>query len=286
MYNERSSNTNEVKIKSAVLISLLVILVIVILSIQIIISSSFNQKYDNISSDVRNLEVTIELLRSEIKDLREQVELIEMKQLAMEAPITSGTIFLEEENVDEENSVGIEETPDITYDTFDGFPPIPAETPISELETNFIPGMDYRTITNHQSEQWAMQLQSTTNEYGARVYKGYICSAMASYYTHTVGDTFHVILNNGSEFDVICGDFKDDGTDPLYRGQRCRNYDKEEAISVLEFIMDTPKLDARVAQAGIFNNLAFFGGIYGDGGNVISLEKTGHLTVDMSVLNI
>ena len=146
--------------------------------------------------------------------------------------------------------------------------------PLPTGHTNVISGMPYTAITNKQSEQWKLQLEATTDENGIRRYNGYILAAIGSAYTHTIGDAFHVTLRCGSEFDVMCGDFKDDGSAPFF-GHPAKNYDGQTATCILEFIYDDDKLDDIVYYAGTFTALQEYGGLYGDGGDIVKIEYLG-----------
>lgn len=146
--------------------------------------------------------------------------------------------------------------------------------PLPGGHTNVISGMPYTTITNKRSEQWALQLQAHTDENGIRRYNEYILAAMGSAYTHTIGDVFRVTLRCGAEFDVMCGDFKDDGSAPFY-GHPAKNYDGQTATCVLEFIYDDNALDDIVYFAGTFTALQEYGGLYGGGGDIVKIEYLG-----------
>lgn len=146
--------------------------------------------------------------------------------------------------------------------------------PLPEGHTNVISGMPYTAITNKQSEQWKLQLEATTDENGIRRWNGYILAALGSAYTHTIGDAFRVTLRCGAEFDVMCGDFKDDGGAPFY-GHPAKNYDGQAATCVLEFIYDDNALDDIVYFAGTFTTLQEYGGLYGDGGDIVKIEYLG-----------
>ena len=148
--------------------------------------------------------------------------------------------------------------------------------PLPEGRTNVISGMPYTAITNKQSEQWRLQLEATTDENGIRRWNGYILAALGSAYTHTIGDAFRVTLRCGAEFDVMCGDFKDDGSAPFY-GHPAKNYDGHIATCVLEFIYDDNALDDIVYFAGTFTALQEYGGLYGNGGDIVKIEYLGRM---------
>ena len=143
--------------------------------------------------------------------------------------------------------------------------------------TNTIRGMDYRKITNKKSDQYALQRDCYSNELGIRMYDKYYCTALGSAYGRDIGDTWHVTLQCGTEFDIIYAEYKDDGTDPNFFGHPDKNYDKENCINILEFVMDTDFVSKEIMMAGMFNKLDIFGGLYGHGGNVIKMEYTGRV---------
>lgn len=152
--------------------------------------------------------------------------------------------------------------------------------------TNVISGMPYTTITNHRSQQWALQMDCKPDEIGIQCYyddenNKYYTAAMGSAYGRTIGDTFHVVLNNGSEFDIMLGEFKDDGSTDFFghthdsEGNILLNYDGEPYTCVIEMIYDIETLDKTVNTAGMFNALDFFGGLHGKKGNIKSITYTG-----------
>ena len=145
--------------------------------------------------------------------------------------------------------------------------------------------MPYTFITDLTSWQWALQTECESDEIGARCFyidtKKYYTAAMGSAYGRTIGDTFHVTLKNGSEFDVMLGDFKDDGSTDFFghtkdlKGNLLLNYQGEPYTCVLEFIYDPETLNPEVETAGTFSVLDFFGGLYSDGANIKNIEYTG-----------
>ena len=151
--------------------------------------------------------------------------------------------------------------------------------PLPEGHTNVISGMPYTTIKNKASEQWKLQLEAYTDVDGIRCYtdgkRDYILSAMGSMYTHTIGDAFHVVLRCGSEFDVMCGEFKNDGTDPNFFGHPTKHADGYDVTCVLEFIYDAEHINSKALQAGNFCNIECFGGLHGDGGDIVRIEYLG-----------
>lgn len=149
---------------------------------------------------------------------------------------------------------------------------------LKDVPSNMFCAMDYRKITNTASDQYKIQQKCVNNEYGIRMYDRYHMVALGSYFTRDLGDTYHVTLENGYEFDIMLGDYKDDGSTPCY-GHPCVNYDGKSCMNVIEFIIDDQAVPIEVMNAGTFSILEEFGGLNGDGGNIKSMEYTGHVDI-------
>lgn len=125
--------------------------------------------------------------------------------------------------------------------------------------------MDYTKITVKSSDQYKLQQNkyvSTDSETGIRVFeyndeKFYLC-AMTSTYGTRIGNCYEVTLENGTVFNVMLGDCKADYNDPNRLGDYCSNIDGDSAINVIEFIVDTPKVDDKVRLWGSFAALDQF----------------------------
>lgn len=208
----------------------------------------------------------------EVKTLVEQGESARFEQA--KAYITA----LEDMNADlqGENSVLLEKI-SILESMLEEASETAAEQTYEAVPTNMFMCMDYRKITNKKSEQWKLQEKCSTNNYGIREYNGFYTAAVGSYYSHKIGDTFMVTLENGSSFKIIVGDFKDDGTDLTFRGHPCQNYDGEDCINVVEFIVEMESVPYSVKQAGTMSALDVFGGLMGHGGNIIEMEYLGYV---------
>lgn len=141
--------------------------------------------------------------------------------------------------------------------------------------TNMIRFMDYRTINDPSSWQYKLQQECSTKD-GIRYYDKYICVALGSAYGQDIGDTWHVTLDCGMEFDVILADCKDDGTEESF-GDPDENYDGQDCINILEFIVDISKMSKVANDAGTYTVLEQYGGLYGKGGNVAKMEYTGRV---------
>ena len=107
--------------------------------------------------------------------------------------------------------------------------------------------------------------------------KKYLCAAIATAYGTEIGRTFAVRLENGNSFDVIVSDFKHpiDNVRVDDFGDACANYDGEDALCILEFVVDLTYVPKAVKDAGTMSALEFFGGLHGHGGNITEITNTG-----------
>jgi hypothetical protein len=147
--------------------------------------------------------------------------------------------------------------------------------------TNTLRFMDYQKIADTTSTQYKLQEDCDTDvDSGIRVFYAngtdYYCTALGSAYGRDIGDTWHVKLECGAEFDIILADFKDDGTTD-YFGQPDKNYDGESCTSVIEFVVDNDYIPSSVKSAGTYTVLGGFGGLHGKGGNIIEMKYLGRV---------
>lgn len=154
--------------------------------------------------------------------------------------------------------------------------------PLPAAPTNVI-SMESYNIFVENSEQAMLQEDCFTDDYfqGVRYYlhdetKAY-CAALSTNYADEIGTVLKVTLCNGVKIYVICADFKNPLGDPRkdWYGTPCRNYSEQDAVCLFEFVVDWTKLPRIVKDAGTFTVLPQFGGLYGDGGNVVKLTKLG-----------
>lgn len=146
------------------------------------------------------------------------------------------------------------------------------------------------------TQQWLLQGQCETDwETGIRIFtRGttrYRCVAMGTAYGIDIGDAWEVTLNNGYSFPIVLADYQHDITviDPDDFGERfayddngdiidvLRNYDGEECVHVLEFIVDLDEIPQAAKEAGGMHGLTIFGGKFGDGGNIAKLKYLGRV---------
>jgi hypothetical protein len=111
--------------------------------------------------------------------------------------------------------------------------------------------MDYRTITNKQSEQYKLQKKATTDNNGLRRYnyqdESYYMIAVGTFYSEKVGKRLKITLDNdGKENVIYCivGDIKQD---------RHTNETNQYVISsknIIEFIVRDDKLSSMCKKMG------------------------------------
>ena len=138
-----------------------------------------------------------------------------------------------------------------------------------DLDTSFKTYMSYRSITDIDSEQYAMQRKAWTDENGLRRYNNDYMIAVGSYYSSECGDRFKITLDTGNSFTAVVGDIKDDlHTDD--NNMYTPVYDENgEFISanVIEFIADTKSLPYKVKLHGSVGAIEDFSG------NIENIER-------------
>lgn len=121
--------------------------------------------------------------------------------------------------------------------------------------------MGYHKITNHNSQQWALQQTAYSDENGLRKIDDYYLVAMGQYYG-TVGDKFKVTLSSGQQFNVIMGDMKK--YEHTFNGEGQIGADNKD---MFEFIVDYSNLNSNIKRDGSVNCIF--------NGTVLKLEKEG-----------
>lgn len=144
------------------------------------------------------------------------------------------------------------------------------EYSIPNYDTSFKTYMDYRCITDKTSAQYMLQMEAHTDDMGLRKYEDHYVVAMGTYYSDNVGDTFKITLDNDYSFNVIIGDIKADcHTDS--KNMYSPVYDENGnfvSANVIEFIVDTKKLDRSVKKLGTIEAYDDFKG------NIVKIERT------------
>lgn len=126
---------------------------------------------------------------------------------------------------------------------------IPSLTPypLDTYPTWFKAYMDYRTITDTSSTQYALQQLAWTDANGLRRYgDDYLVAMGTGWLESGCGERFLVTLESGAQFTITVGDIKADcHTDATHRFRACGG-----GANVLEFIVDTDVLSSEAVQAG------------------------------------
>lgn len=143
------------------------------------------------------------------------------------------------------------------------------EMAIPDYDTSFKSYMSYKCITNKSSNQYKLQQKAYTDDMGLRKVDDYYLVAMGTYYSDTIGDKFRITLEDDKVFDVMIGDIKADiHTDknnmysPVYNSNG-----KFISANVIEFIVDTKKIDKSVRRLGSVNAYDDFKG------NITKIER-------------
>lgn len=155
---------------------------------------------------------------------------------------------------------------------------------LPSCDTNMYCYMDYRAITNTKSDQYRYTHACYISEDGILYYEEdgiqYYAAALGTAYADCIGRKYKVTLECGEEFYIFVGDIKADScTQDGHKGTYIRNYDGETCMNVVEFITYTPEMPRGVKRAGTYSFLKKFGGAYGNGGNISSMEKLGILKI-------
>ena len=105
--------------------------------------------------------------------------------------------------------------------------------------------MDYRTITNTESQQYKLQQHyAYTGEHGIRMADSRYIVAIGTYFTPDIGQYFDIILENGTVIPCILGDQKaDEDTDS-------NNIITKHNGCMSEFIVDSDALNKDVKFYG------------------------------------
>jgi len=102
--------------------------------------------------------------------------------------------------------------------------------------------MDYRCLTDHDSEQWKLQEEAYTDYRGFRKIDNDYMIALGSYYVDKIGNRFIIELEDGTGITAIAGDVKSD--------RHTDSYNMTENGNLLEFIVDEDRLPKQVRLMG------------------------------------
>ncbi len=113
-----------------------------------------------------------------------------------------------------------------------------------EADGKFKTYMDYRKITDKTSKQWKLQEQAWTEGRGFRKIGEHFLVAVGTFYADKVGKELLIEFEDGQKIKAIVGDIKQDRhTDPTNRYVPING-------NIVEFIVDTEKLDPEVIKRG------------------------------------
>ena len=154
--------------------------------------------------------------------------------------------------------------------------------PPEGVHTNTFRCEDYR-LFDPRSEQFKLQkccctsMRTGIREYISKTADVYLCAAMGGAYGTQIGQAYAVRLRNGYRFNVIVADFKHpiDEASPYDYGDSDTNYDGDECINIIEFVVDMDVVPQEVKQAGTMSALPEMGGLYGYGGDIVKIERLG-----------
>ena len=135
-----------------------------------------------------------------------------------------------------------------------------------ESNTGFKSWMDYRVLTAKSSIQYKLQQDAWTDEQGFRRYGDYYMVALGTYYSPTAGEIFRITLEDGSSFEAVNGDVKDDSdTDELHQ---------HKEGNIVEFIVDTDAISWECSVMGDMSWAGFHG-------KIKSIEHIGSVVADV-----
>lgn len=148
---------------------------------------------------------------------------------------------------------------------------------LPQSQTNVHLYMDWKTITDKNSDQWKLQNSGyvSTDENGIRYCldsqgQKYYLVALAARYGTDIGSAYEITLDNGIIFRVMLGDCKAPADTPNSYGRDCYNFiTKSSAINILEFIVDTSYLPSKVINWGTLTAIEDFNG------NITNIEYLG-----------
>ena len=113
--------------------------------------------------------------------------------------------------------------------------------------------MDYRSITDTTSPQWALQESAWTDETGLRRVGQDYCIALGSAYGTEIGTRYIITLDTGEQFSAILADQKADQ-------DTVDGHTRDTNGAVVEFIVQTEDLPQEVRQMGDVSEIRSFTG--------------------------
>lgn len=276
IYRERDKYLKQGKIMLILFLSILALLAIYSALLTIVTThfitenSDLNEKYKqqitDLTEQVKVQCTDLEEKNNEVLQLRDRIGFLAL----------AGAMYEEEHN-EESEVVSAEEFMTKDWRSYVNLFTIGQKVPLPEdIDTNTFRCMDYRTITDTTSWQYKIQTISQTDyNSGLRYYtyngEKYYTVALATAYGIDIGNAYRVTLENGTVFNIIHAEYKHDIRYPRPDdfGDPDKNYDKEDTISVIEFVYDDVNAPAQLIADGEANRWLGEGcDIYGDGCNI------------------
>ena len=131
-------------------------------------------------------------------------------------------------------------------------------------DTSFHSYMDYKCITNTNSQQYKLQQLCWTDSQGIRRQGDDVCIALGSYYGTNIGDRYLITTDTGNSYTAILADCKADIHTDVNNQYREAGYGSK---NIVEFIVDSSCLSGDVlfsGNIGTYNNYS---------GNITSIQK-------------
>ncbi|MDR0987790.1 MAG: hypothetical protein LBL98_08895 [Ruminococcus sp.] len=147
--------------------------------------------------------------------------------------------------------------------------PVYEEFEVPYHNSDFKAYMSFKKITDKTAPQWHYRQNAWTDSNGLRRVGDDYLVAMGTYYTENVGERFRITLDTGNVFTVTIGDIKNPAHTDRYNMYTSvkDNYGNFYSANVIEFIVDTDKLDSYAKKLGTVSCLD------GLDGNIEKVEK-------------
>ena len=131
-------------------------------------------------------------------------------------------------------------------------------------DTSFHSYMDYKCITNSNSQQYKLQQMCWTDSQGIRRQGDDVCIALGSYYGTNIGDRYLITTDTGNSYTAVLADCKADMHTDANNQYREAGYGSK---NIVEFIVDSNCLSGEVlfsGNIGTYNNYS---------GNITSIQR-------------
>jgi hypothetical protein len=192
----------------------------------------YSVKYSELESQAKDYKAKIKDYKSQIKEYETQIKEYKEKLETTTKPTTTKKVTTTKAKTTNNNS---------NFGVFKSY-------------------TDYRCLSR-SSKQWQLQTKAYTDSNGLRKIGDAYLVALGSYYGTTLGTRYTVTLSNGSVFDIILCDSKQN-----------RHTDSTNRVclsngSVLEFYVDSSAMPQKVRTMGSVSAIPYFSG------SVVSIVK-------------